>query len=332
MRLFLCLLCLLISAQVHAQSPERRDAPLQEPPPLGLEMGKTVRVKHGTEFLEGRLLETNPESLTLDAWQPSTARERVPLSGVLELSVRRRSVARGTLIGAGAGFLTGIPYGYLLCGTIDYSTTGGCLLTGGLVGVLFALPGAALGAIIGVLIPRWESVYERTQDGPLVLPSLRAPEELWQEDTEGAPRGTIVQLSLLASGVVTLAEPDDAFGSGLRIEALAQIGPHIAVGPELAFHYLHVSLRDARPPNEPLASFGVLMRATPRPSTLTPSLLIGFSLHSTGQPATYCVGGALDVGGPDILPLTLELRWHQFNVPWKDGRQLTLGIGTRLFW
>ncbi|HYI02509.1 hypothetical protein [Hyalangium sp.] len=41
-----------------------------------------------------------------------------------------------------------------------------------------------------------------------------------------------MQLSLLASGVVTLAEPDDAFGSGLRIEALAQIGPHIAVGPK----------------------------------------------------------------------------------------------------
>jgi len=32
------------------------------------------------------------------------------------------------------------------------------------------------------------------------------------------------------------------------------------------------------------------------------------------------------------LPFVLELRWHQFNVPWKDGRQLTLGAGTRLFW
>jgi hypothetical protein len=138
-------------------------------------------------------------------------------------------------------------------------------------------------------------------------------------------------LSVLASSVLTLAEPDDAIGPGLRLEALAQFGRHIAVGPEVAFHYLLDSL-EGRRLNDEMFSFGLLMRAAMSPGVVTPSLLVGFSLHTLGQPVTYSVGGALDWEGPYGLPFVLELRWHQFNVPWKDGRQLTLGAGTRLFW
>jgi hypothetical protein len=334
MRLRPLLLCLLLGAQVHAQSLAPADAPLLPAPTLQLEVDKPVRILRGNLLLEGRLLETDRQFLTLDSGIPGAEPVQVPLSDVRELSVRKRSPGYGALIGGAAGLVTGSLAGLFLCGVAEGATTGQCLAIVGLSSATLGLAGTGLGAFIGLLAPHWERVYERILDGPLVLPSaqvLREQEAPPQEGAGAPPPTAIAQFSVLASSILTLAEPDDALGPGLRIEALAQLGRHIAVGPEVAFHYLVESL-DGGSVNEGIFSFGLLMRAAMSPGVVTPSLLVGFSLHTAGQPATYSVGGALDWEGPYGLPFVLELRWHQFNVPWKDGRQLTLGAGTRLYW
>jgi hypothetical protein len=286
-----------------------------------------VQVKRGTGVLVGRLLETSGQSLTLRTGLPGTGLEQLPLSDVMELSVRRRSADYGALVGGGIGFLGGSLVGLTLCSISSGTTTGECVLItlggGGLIG----LGAAGLGAFIGLAFPRWELLYDRILHGPLALPSIQASEEL----REGEPMLELAQLGLFASSIFTLAEPAYAIGPGARVEALAQLSPHIAVGPEVALHYLYESL-EGRPVKRALASFGALMRAAPRPSELTPSVLVGFSVHTEGQPVTYSVGVGADWTRLSGIPLALELRWHQFNVPWKDGRQLTLGAGTRLFW
>jgi hypothetical protein len=161
MRHVLLLIGLVTSSQAQAQWIEAADAPVEEHPVFSLESGQTVRVKSGAGLLEGRLLERSAESLTLEAGQPEARLERILLADVEELSVRRRAVREGTAIGAGAGFLFGLPAGFLLCATTDRPTVGGCLGAGAVVGVLMALPGAGLGALVGAFIPRWDVAYTR---------------------------------------------------------------------------------------------------------------------------------------------------------------------------
>ena len=332
MRLAPLLLCLLLGTRVNAQAPAPGDAPLLPRPALQLEVDKPVRLLRGSLFLEGQVLETAPQYLLLDNGVAGAEPTRIPLGDVRELYVRKRSTGYGALIGGGVGVATGTLAGLFLCGVAEGATTGECLAVIGLGSVTFGLAGTGLGAFIGYIAPRWERVYERILDGPLVLPSAQAERQEPPPQGPGVPPPeSFGQLALMASTVLTIAEPADALGPGLRIEGLAQLGRHIAVGPEVAFHYLLDTL-DGRRLNDEMFSFGVLMRAMLSPGTVTPSLLVGFSLHTQGQPATYSVGGALDWEGPYGLPFVLELRWHQFNVPWKDGRQLTLGAGTRLFW
>jgi hypothetical protein len=325
MRIIPLLLCLLAGATASAQEPTASDAPLQASPTQDLEEGDLVQIQRAAGVLEGRLLETNEQFLMLGTGVPGADRERLLLSDVLELSVRKRSYDYGALLGGGIGFLGGSLVGLAAC---DFERNAGeCVLFTLAGGGIAGLGLGALGAFIGLAIPRWERLYDRILHGPLVLPSIQAREELQEEE----PRIKLAQIGLFASSIVTLAEPADAFGPGIRIEVLAQLGPHIAVGPEVALHYLF-EIPDRRPLQTALLSAGALMRATPRPSEFTPSVLVGFSVHTAGQPVTYSVGVGADWAGLSGIPFALELRWHQFNVPWKDGRQLTLGAGTRLFW
>lgn len=326
MRIAPLLLCLFAGATTRAQEPTALDTPLQEPHRLELEAGTLVQITREVGVLEGRLLEANGQFLTLRTGLPGAGREQLPLFDVLELSVRKRSADYGALVGGGLGLLGGSLIGLSLC-SFASASTGECVLAtlGG--GGIFGLGAAGLGAFIGLALPRWERLYDRILHGPLELRWVQTPEEL----REGEPLIKLAQIALFASSIFTLAEPAYAFGPGARLELLAQLSPHIAVGPEVAFHYLFESL-DRLPLQTALASFGALMRAMPRPSELTPSLLVGFSVHTAGQPVTYSVGLGVDWMGLSGIPLALELRWHQFNVPWKDGRQVTLGAGTRLFW
>ncbi len=330
MRMVSFLACILIGTAARAEAPVAAEAPSKVSRALEKSLGKPLRVAGEEGFVEGRLLETSAQFLTLDAGVSESQRELFPLSSVRELYVRGRHAGTGAAIGAVPGFLTGVIVGMYVCRIADDSTTDSCLPVSGLAGVGGALVTAGLGALIGSLIPSWDKVYERVLDGPLLLPPLRAPEKDWVETAEGQAWPVTGQLGLFVSNVLTIAEPADALGLGARVEGLVQLGRYVALGPEVAFHHLFESL-DGQPLNSALFSFGVLMRATPRPSALTPSLLVGFSAHTQGQPVTYSVGAGLDWRPANGATFALELRWHQFNVPWKDGRQLTLGFGTRFF-
>ncbi|EAU63741.1 hypothetical protein STIAU_0845 [Stigmatella aurantiaca DW4/3-1] len=324
------LVCLLIGAAARAEAPVAADAPSKVSHALEKALGKPLRVAGEAGFVEGRLLETSAQFLTLDAGVSESRRAQFQLSSVRELYVRGRHAGTGAVIGAVPGFLAGIILGTYVCSFAEYSATASCLPLGVLAGVGGGLVAAGLGAIIGSLIPSWDKVYARVLDGPLLLPPLRAPEEAWVESAEGHSPSATGQLGLFVSNVLTIDEPADALGLGARVEALVQLSPHVALGPEVAFHHLFESL-DRQPLNAALFSFGALMRATPRPAVLTPSLLVGLSAHTAGQPVTYSVGAGLDWRPAHGATFALELRWHQFNVPWKDGRQLTLGFGTRFF-
>ncbi|HYI01110.1 hypothetical protein [Hyalangium sp.] len=311
MRVVLLLLCLLSGTAALAQVPPAEESPpaSPQPPALHLEPGQPLRVSHGGLLLEGRLLDVDERSLTL-VGPDQTQRELVPLTAVQELSVRRRSPGYGALVGAGVGFLTGAFTGGFLCGITDYPSQSSCLGLAGVVGALFGVSGAGLGALVGLLVPHWELVYERH-------PSA---DKSWQ-------------LGLLFSSIFGLTSPLSTLNPGVRAEALFQFGRHFAMGPELAFHYLIQSLYRF-PVNKPLISFGVLMRVMPSSGVLAPSLLAGFGLHpaDTVRPGRYSLGVGLDRQLSSGRPLALELRWHHSGLPW-EGKDwlITLDVGTRFF-
>jgi len=311
MRIVLPLLCLLSGTVALAQVPASEEAPAASAPPaaLSLELGQPLRILHKGLLLEGRLLERDERSLTL-VGPVQTQRERILLTDVQELSVRKRSAGRGALMGAGLGLLTGVLAGGYICGLAEYRSYTDCLGLAGAVGAVLSLPGAGLGALVGLLIPRWALVYERH-------PST----------------GKNWQLGLLFSSIFGLTSPLSTLNPGVRAEALFQFGPRFAVGPELALHYLIQSLYRF-PVNSPVLSFGVLMRYAPSPGVLTPSLLAGLALHpaDTVRPGRYSVGVGLDRQLSSGRPLCLELRWHHSGLPWEGkGWLITLDVGTRFF-
>jgi hypothetical protein len=185
MRLALLLLCLVIGTAARAQAPAESDVPLQAPPLLSatsdaplqgprfprLEVGEPLRVVRGKgaqkAALEGRLLAWSALSLTMTV---SSIRppEQVPVSEILEISVVKRSPGYGALIGTGAGLLLGTYSGLSICGYFEGSVSsdqqcGQNALVSALGG---AVLGVATGALIGLFIPRWDSVYERAPEGP----------------------------------------------------------------------------------------------------------------------------------------------------------------------
>jgi hypothetical protein len=314
MRTVLLLLCLLSGTAALAQVPldeEEAPAPPEAPSPLALSLrlGEPLRVVHGGLLVEGQLLDLDERSLTL-VGPVQTQRERIALTEVQELSVRRRSAGYGALVGAGVGFLTGALTGGFLCGITDYPSQSSCLALASVVGIVFGVPGAGLGALVGMLVPHWELVYER-------YPSN---EKRWQ-------------VGLLFSSVFGLTSPLRTLNPGVRAEALFQFGPHFAIGPELALHYLIQSLYRF-PVNRPLISFGVLTRVALSKRELAPSLLAGFAMHpaDTVRPGRYSVGVGLDRQPSGERPLSVELRWHHSGLPWGSKDWLiTLDVGTRFY-
>lgn len=133
-------------------------------------MGEPLRVvrEKGAQkaALEGRLLEWSARSLSL---QVSSIRppEQVPMSEVLELSVVKRSPGYGALVGIGVGILLGTYTGLSICGYFEGSVSSDqqCELNALTSALGGAVLGAATGALIGLFIPRWESVYERAPEG-----------------------------------------------------------------------------------------------------------------------------------------------------------------------
>jgi hypothetical protein len=181
MRTVLFLLSLLGVAEALAQAPAAEDAPvaLSAISAFGVEMGQPLRVTRGEQLFEGRLVEVDERSFTLLAPDNSQS-ERVFFTDVRQLSVLKSSPGRGALIGAGVGFVGGVVLGTHLSSLVsDYSSFLEDLAFGGLVGSAFALPGAGIGALIGLGIPHWEQVYDRQPPaelrGPRVPSGSRQP-------------------------------------------------------------------------------------------------------------------------------------------------------------
>jgi hypothetical protein len=169
MRLALLLLCVVIGTAARAQAPTASDAPLRAPRLPRLEVGEPLRVvrEKGAQkaALEGRLLEWSARSLTVEV---SSIRppEQVPVSEVLELSVVKSSPGYGALIGTGMGLLLGTYTGLSICGYFEGSVSSDqqCELNALTSALGGAVLGAGVGALLGLFIPRWESVYKRAPE------------------------------------------------------------------------------------------------------------------------------------------------------------------------
>ncbi|MDC0709290.1 hypothetical protein POL68_12525 [Stigmatella sp. ncwal1] len=332
MRIASLLVYLLMGTAVRAEPPLAADAPSKASRAVEGALGEPVLLVGENGFMEGRLLEMSAQSLTLDIGVSEFSSDSFQLSGVREVYVQGRQVGMGAAVGSAAGLSAGALLGMFFCLFADGATSQGCLPWSGIIGAGGALVIGGLGAFVGSLIPDWDRVYERALDGPLLLSSKRASEEIWAESGGRESWPGLGQVGLFASNLLLIDadESSDYLGVGMRLNALAQIGPYVAAGPQAAFHHMFESANSAGP-NSPMVSFGVLVRASPRPAILTPSLQAGFSVHTFGQTWTYSVGAGLDWRIAPGSALALELHWHQFEAPWKGGRQLTLGLGARFF-
>jgi hypothetical protein len=295
--------------------------------------GDPVRVIDEEGTVDGRLLEIGTQSLTLDVGDSSLLQVPLPLSGIQEVSVRGRHVGTGAVIGATAGVLAGAFLGMFFCLFGDSSTPNSCAPAS----LLSALGGGAgvggLGAFAGSLIFGWDRVYDRTLDGPLALAPERAPAAVWARSSgrnswpSAGQFGVFVSNTLLLGSSHYLDNPD-YFGTGGRIQGLARIGPYVGAGPEVSLHRLFGS--DERVPDRFVVSLGALVRVSPRPSLLTPSLMVGASGLSLGA-MSYSVGGGLDLRVADGLALALELHWNRYFAGNEVDNQLSVGLGVRSF-
>jgi hypothetical protein len=333
MRIVCVLLCLGLGFRVQAEAPVKEGA---SPSARRVEraLGDPVRVHTEGGTVDGRLLEIGTESLTLDVGASQLLQESLPLAGVQALSVRGRYAGTGAAVGAAAGTFAGAFLGMFFCLFGDGSTVNGCapasLLTalGGGVGV------AGLGAFVGSLISSWDPIYDRTEEGPLSVAPQRAPPEVWarsagrQSWPSAGQFGVFLSHALLLGSSGSPPVGSDFYGLGGRLNGLAQMGPYVAVGPELTVHRLFGS--EERVPDRFVASLGVLARASPRPSRLTPSFMVGGAGHSLGL-LSYSVGAGLDLRVAHATALALELHWHRIFAGNEVDEQLTLGLGVRSF-
>ena len=102
--------------------------------------------------MEGRYLGMEDGSLLLGTGARGVS---MPSAEIGRLWTRGRSTAQGALIGGGAGLVLGAVYGALIsevtCAESSCTTLGLVAAAGG----LGAANGAALGALVGLVIPRW---------------------------------------------------------------------------------------------------------------------------------------------------------------------------------
>ena len=120
--------------------------------------GSVLRVHTATERTSGTLERLGMQSVGL---QKGDGVPEIALAEILRVDRRRRSAARGALIGGGIGGLALGGFLYWILGAVCESTDG-CRdqqVNAGLIGVVLGgAGGGLLGAGVGSLIPRWERV------------------------------------------------------------------------------------------------------------------------------------------------------------------------------
>lgn len=338
MRIVFVLLSVLVGAGVRAQEAAvPSDAPLTRE--VVLVPGEGVRVELGQEReVSGTLLEAGPEVLLLEA---DGAPVSLPTSEVKRLSVKRRSALKGTLWGSLAGTLGVGGFGALLCSAIrdDGSSINVPLCTGGFA-LVGALLGAGTGTLLGLSVPRWDTVFERSAPGPSPLLSPR------EESVDAVSRGfshpgPVGELGVQLGFARELNVERPGGGPGGRVHLLTRLGPVLAFGPEVAWYPIPdgavLAPAGLVPVGRQLFQLGGLARAGVDVGPVRPAVLAGLAFNSSRSNGfvAYSLGAEVELRtGAGSPPIVLEGRYHDSlqSLGGPDPRFLTFGVGSRVAW
>jgi hypothetical protein len=318
--------------------PEAPSPPPAADAPVRLVPGADVRVETRTGRVSGTLRLLEPGALSLQVEDERV--ETLMLVDVRRLSVKKRAVLPGLIVGTGVGALGTALFAAFLCAVVeDAGSSVSCGLVGALIG---SLPGAAAGALIGLAVPRWSTVY--ASEGPEDAPPQ--VEELTPAPSTTARwfyhPGAVGELGLRVGYARRLEGLNPQGGQGARLHLLALLGPYLAVGPEMALYaragsesFRFTGSQDVVTQVEPLFQLGALMRVGAGLGPVRPAALLGLGL-SLGQSSYvgYSVGGEVELNLVEWLPLAVDARYHDNlqNLGGVDPHHLTVGLGSRISW
>jgi hypothetical protein len=291
----------------------------------------------GGQSHSGTLVHLLPGSLSL---QTSSGQAlNLLMEDVQRVESKKRSPGTGALVGLGVGALSGGIFLAHVC-TVneeeDQNLTLPCAGGGALLGGAL---GAGAGALLGLMVPHWSTLYEKRTQGPLPLPPETAGEEPLEPSLSGqAPWGEVgVQLG----GAQSLGS-DSSTGWGGRLHVMGLAGSHVALGSEAGWYggmtsRLPSSGGPALQENHALFQLGVLLRLGAAFGPVKPSLLGGVAyVHTRSGHIGASVGGELEVRfWKSLPPLAFEVRYHEIleGSPFQSEPDfLTFGLGSRLRW
>jgi hypothetical protein len=147
-----CLIALVTTAALTSTaSAQRSNEYARELTP-----GSVARLRLDSgELIEGKLLRVAFDTTLVAA---ESATRKIALSAVDSLWVRGNHLRSGTIAGAAIGAAVGTAFAVMAArGSCDYgqSCTEGYFVAVPLGAVIFALPGALTGSLVGSLTPRW---------------------------------------------------------------------------------------------------------------------------------------------------------------------------------
>jgi hypothetical protein len=350
------LLCLLPLCAAWGQevpltnsAPPLVGAPLEQPlpsllppsVPVFLQPGMKVRIAlAGGQRHAGEVISLLPDSLWLQAGAGPALNLR--LTEVERLELKQRSAEEGAVVGFGVGSVAGGIFLAVLCSDAEEkgkNSVGGCASIGSLLGGLL---GAGAGALVGLLVPHWSTLYEKGEQGPLSLrrgdeprPAPREPEALPPPHFVGEVGGALGQAQ--DRGHV----PSNR-GWGGRLHLLALLGRHAALGPEAAW-YSHIGSRTTVASGQrvreahSLLQLGGLLRIGTEFGATRASLLAGLAFYDNQSGhAGASVGGEVEMRlWKPLPPLALDVRYHvnlEEAPAHPDPDVLTFGLGTRVRW
>ncbi|WP_224368211.1 porin family protein [Hyalangium versicolor] len=299
-----------------------------------LEQGERLRVEmpEGVS-ISGQLVSLMPGALSLKA-EPEQVLT-ILLSDVQELETRKRAPGYGALVGGGLGAASGAVLTALLCIALAEGgddNAGGCAIVGG---VVVGAIGAGVGALVGLALPRWSTVYEREQ-GPLSI-RMNKPDESWFSG-----KGPVGEVGLQFGYARDAGNSSVTSGWGGRLHLLALLGPYVALGPEVAWYDLGTEVSpnpfgNPFPQERHLFQLGGLARVGMELGPTRTSALLGMGLHDnrSGQLGAT-VGAEVELAlWESIPPVAVDVRYH-FSVDRDEFEPiqnfLSFGLGTRLRW
>jgi hypothetical protein len=305
---------------------------------IGLVPGESVRVHlRDKRRVSGTLLEVGPGALVLDV-EAAAPLTLLP-EDVTRLRVKRRGVLAGAVLGGGAGAMGLGLSGLIICAVSSTEVDTNVPLCTAPFVLAGTLIGAGAGALLGLSLPVWRTVYARPKG---TSEALVAREEsvgaLWRGLSHPGPVGELgVQLGYARE----LNAEDASGGLGARLHLLARLGSAFAMGPELAWYPIPsrgVRLPDGgtRSAGRQLLQLGGLVRVGVDLGAVRPSALLGLAAVSSRNLGflAYSVGAEVEARPVRRLPpLAVELRYHDtLQALGPDPRFLTLGVGTRVQW